>query len=59
VRNADLRVARAKADLLENAIAIQHLTGRLLARYATASRTGQDRDAGPTASTTRPNVGSF
>jgi len=59
VRNADLRVARAKADLLENAIAIQHLTGRLLARYATASRTEQDRDAGPTASTTRPNVGAF
>jgi len=59
VRNADLRVARARADLLENAITIEHLTGRLLARYATASRIGQDPDAGPTASTARPNVGSF
>lgn len=38
VRNAQTRVARAQADLAEAALALQHLTGELLERYAALSR---------------------
>jgi outer membrane protein TolC len=34
LRSARLRLARARADLAENALTIEHLTGELLARYA-------------------------
>lgn len=59
VRSADLRVARARADLFENALTIQHLTGQLVARYAMLSKAVSDADSGPTASSVRGNVGLF
>jgi outer membrane protein len=34
VRSAQLRLARARADLTETALVVEHLTGALLARYA-------------------------
>lgn len=34
VRSAKLRLARARADLVESALVIEHLTGELLGRYA-------------------------
>lgn len=37
VRNAQMRVARAQADLAEAMLALQHLTGELLDRYAAVS----------------------
>jgi len=38
VRNAQIRVARAQTDLAEAMLALQHLTGDLLPRYAAISR---------------------
>jgi outer membrane protein TolC len=37
VRSAELRVARAQADLVQSALLRQHLTGDLLQRYASAA----------------------
>lgn len=61
LRSAQLRVARARSDLLTSNLAIQHLTGRLLDRYAkvvdrAAPRTGARRGR-PVALT--PRVGKF
>jgi outer membrane protein TolC len=39
VRAAELRVARAQADLVQNALTRQHLTGDLLQRYASVAHT--------------------
>jgi outer membrane protein TolC len=47
VRSANLRVARARAELLQTSLSLQHLTGRLLAKYASHTRAG------------RPQTGSF
>ncbi len=46
-RNARLRIARAKVDLLQQAVAIDHLAGRLLERYARLlPHTAKKRDTG-------------
>lgn len=40
VRSAQLRVARVRAELLEASLTLQHLTGRLLARYGSLAQGG-------------------
>ena len=61
LRSAQLRVARARADVLTTNLAIQHLTGRLLDDYAklldrAAPRTGARRGR---STALAPRVGAF
>ena len=59
VRSAQLRVARIRADLLEASLTLQHLTGRLLARYGSLAQAAPNGGARRQGRALGPKVGLF
>jgi outer membrane protein TolC len=60
LRSAKLRVARTRADLLEASLEVQHLTGRLVARYVKVEQAvSAARKARPETVGARPMIGAF